>query len=97
MVADALTGVADRLVLISADTDLVPPIKLIANLAPRCEVFVAAPPKRFGLCRALQPRLEITAGRIRASRLDPQVQTGEGTSIACPADWLTAEELAASA
>jgi hypothetical protein len=47
MVADALTGEADRLILISADTDLAPPIRTIARLAPQCEVFVATPPKPF--------------------------------------------------
>ena len=87
MVADALSGEADRLVLISADTDLSPPIKTIARLAPRCEVFVATPPGRFGICRALRPRLEITAGRLRRALLPGKVTIRPGSVIECPPEW----------
>ena len=91
MMADALTNAADRLILISADTDLVPPIKMIAEHAPTCEVFVATPPKRFAQCRALRPRLELTANRLRRSLLPRSVQAGPEILIECPVDWRPAE------
>jgi uncharacterized LabA/DUF88 family protein len=84
MVADALTGEVDRLILVSADTDLSPPIRMIARLAPTCEVFVAAPPARFKLCRALGPRLELSAGRIGKCLLPDLVRTGAGRIVQRP-------------
>lgn len=87
MVADALTGEADRLILISADTDLAPPIRTIAHLAPHCEVFVATPPRRFKNCQALKPALEITAGRIAKCLLPDQVQIDATRTIARPQSY----------
>lgn len=90
MVTDALSGMADRLILISADTDLVPPIKAVALHAPQCEVFVATPPGRFAICRALRPKLEIREARLRAARLPHKVDIGAGAYVECPPDWLVA-------
>jgi uncharacterized LabA/DUF88 family protein len=78
MIADALTDEVDRLILVSADTDLAPPIRMIAQLAPNCEVFVAAPPARFKLCRALGPHLEISGGRIAKCLFPALVDLGAG-------------------
>ena len=90
MVADALTGAAERLVLISADTDLAPPIRTIAQLAPQCEVFVATPPRRFRNCQALKPALEITAGRIAKCLLPEQVQISATRTITRPLSYAPA-------
>lgn len=87
MVADALKGEVDRLIVISADTDLAPAIKMIAANAPQCEVFVAAPPRRFGNCRSLGPKLEITPGRLGNCLLPQTVQTGPNKSVQRPAGY----------
>ena len=87
MVADALKGEADRLVVVSADTDLAPAIRMIAASAPQCEVFVAAPPGRFAKCRALKPRLELTAGRLEKCLLPESVQVGAGRTIKRPQSY----------
>ena len=87
MVADAVTGSADRIVLISADTDLSPPIKMIASLRPECEVFVAAPPKRLSKCRSLGPKLEITAGRLRRCLLPNPAQISPQQYVGRPDAW----------
>lgn len=79
MVADAIKGEAERLIVISADTDLAPAIRMIAAAKPDCEVFVATPPRRFGRCRALKPKLELTAGRIGKCLLPESVATTGGT------------------
>lgn len=84
MVADALKGEADRLIAITADTDIAPAIRMIASSAPKCEVFVAAPPKRLGKCRALRPKLELTPGRLAKCLLPAQVEIGEGKTINRP-------------
>jgi uncharacterized LabA/DUF88 family protein len=87
MVADAMKGDVDRIILISADTDLGPAIKMIAANAPKCEVFVATPPGRFGFCRSLGPKLEITAGRIAKSLLPESVQIGPNKTVKRPPQY----------
>lgn len=84
MVADALKGEVERLVVVSADTDLAPAIRMIAANVPKCEVFVAAPPGRFKNCRALGPKLQLTPGRLSQCLLPENVQVGPGRSITRP-------------
>jgi uncharacterized LabA/DUF88 family protein len=87
MVADAMKGDVDRLILVSADTDLGPPIKMIAANAPRCEVFVATPPGRFGLCRSLNPKLELTPGRLAKCLLPEHVHVSATRTVTRPAEY----------
>lgn len=87
MVADAMKGDVDRIIVITADTDLGPAIKMIAANAPQCEVFVATPPGRFRNCRSLQPALEITAGRLGKCLLPSSVQTGPNKAVKRPSQY----------
>lgn len=87
MVCDALQGEADRLIVISADTDLIPAIAAISKLAPKCEVFVASPPGRFSKGRGLKPAMEITAGRIGKSLLPGSLTLPNGKTILRPASY----------
>jgi uncharacterized LabA/DUF88 family protein len=88
MVADALKGEADRLIAVTADTDLAPAIRMIAASSPHCEVFVAAPPGRFGMCRALKPRLELTAGRLQKCLLPESVSLGGVKTVKRPQSYI---------
>lgn len=87
MVCDALLGEVDRIILISADTDLSPPIKAIAAQKPQVEVFVAPPPGRLRICRALGPKLEIRRSRLEASLLPQSIQTGPGRFVTRPSSY----------
>lgn len=87
MVADALSGTVDRLIVVSADTDLAPAIRMIAARAPECEIFVATPPGRFRNCRALGPKLEIRPRRIADCLLPEQVGTASGRIVIRPANY----------
>ncbi|HET6407154.1 MAG TPA: NYN domain-containing protein [Chthoniobacteraceae bacterium] len=87
MVADALGGEVDRIILISADTDLGPAIKMIAANKPEVEVFVATPPGRFNFCRSLGPKLEIKPGRLEKCLLPKNVQISASRNIARPAQY----------
>lgn len=87
MVADALKGEVDRLMVISADTDLAPAIRMIASSALKCEVFVAAPPKRFGKCRSLKPRLELTPGRLAKCLLSEEIEISDGKVVKRPPSY----------
>jgi uncharacterized LabA/DUF88 family protein len=87
MVADALKGDVDRLIAITADTDIAPAIRMIASSSPKCEVFVAAPPKRFGKCRSLKPKLELTPGRLSKCLLPKEIITGDAKVIKRPPSY----------
>jgi hypothetical protein len=87
MVADALKGNVDRLIAVTADTDLGPAIRMIATSTPQCEVFVAAPPRRFGKCRSLKPRLELTPGRIGKCLLPAEVRLPDGKIVKRPPSY----------
>jgi len=87
MVADALKSETDRLITVSADTDLAPAIRMIAASRPECEVFVATPPGRFGRCRALRPKLELTPGRLAKCLLPDTVALGGGRIIKRPGSY----------
>lgn len=92
MVADALEGEVDRLIAVTADTDLAPAIRMIAARRAKCEVFVAAPPKRFGKCRVLVPKLELTAGRLSKCLLPQKVSIGEAKDVDRPASYAPSAE-----
>lgn len=64
LVVDACEDRFDRAILVTADSDLVPALKIVRQRFPHRELFVAAPPKRLGAARGLNPRLEITSGRL---------------------------------
>lgn len=87
MVADAMKGEVDRLIAITADTDLGPAIRMIATVVPECEVFVAAPPGRFSRCRSLRPKLELTPGRLANCLLPQTVQVAQGKTVARPSQY----------
>lgn len=87
MVADALKGEVDRIIVITADTDIGPAIRMIAANAPAVEVFVAAPPGRFNSCRSLKPATEITKGRLAKCLLPQSVQISPIKSVTRPPSY----------
>lgn len=89
LVADAIRATCERLILISADSDLVPALNLARQHATApIQVFVAAPPGRLSAARALGSKLEITVGRLRKALSPPEVVDAKGKLVAsCPYDW----------
>lgn len=87
MVADAFKGDVQRLIVVTADTDIAPAIRMIAANAPECEVFVAAPPMRMKFCRSLQPKLEITPGRLSSCLLPPVLRDLRGRQVNRPLSY----------
>lgn len=81
LVSDAYEDLFDRAIVISADSDLVPPILMVRSKFKQKEVFVAAPPGRMGIGRDLKPALEITRGRLAKALLPQSALTPDGTSI----------------
>lgn len=87
LVADALRDQFDRAIIISADSDLAPAIKIVRALAPRKRLMVAAPPGRFGHARDLKPKLEITPGRLGRCLLPSQIALPTGALATRPASY----------
>lgn len=73
IVADALMDVFDRLVLVTADTDQIPTLKMVKSLKPEKAITWAAPPGKMRQAREIgdlvPDRFEITAGQIGSCRL----------------------------
>lgn len=89
LVADAFQDHFDRAIVISADSDLVPPIEFVRSTFPKKEVFVAAPPGRMGTGRDLKPKFEITQGRIEKHLFPAQIVDANGVVLhERPAEYL---------
>jgi uncharacterized LabA/DUF88 family protein len=78
---DAFTDRFDRALIISADSDLAPPIRAVRHHFPDKKLHVIAPPGRLGQARDLQPILEITPGRIAKCLLPATVADQDGQTV----------------
>lgn len=88
LVTDAFQDKYDRAILITADSDLRPPVDIVRKHFPNKEVFVASPPGRYRQARGLQPKYEIKPGRIANSLLPKEVKDDDGNTVATiPAEW----------
>ena len=89
LVADTLRNRFDRGIVITADSDFAPAVRLARSLNPDVQIDVVAPPGRFGRARELAPLFEITKGRVRAARLKDRYFDDKGRLlVACPDRYL---------
>ncbi|NTW84346.1 MAG: NYN domain-containing protein [Chlorobiaceae bacterium] len=79
----------DMAMLISGDSDLVPPIRHVHALFPLKRVFVAFPPKRHNQSVALAAKGSLTIGRKKLveSQFSETVIKRDGFILKKPADW----------
>lgn len=89
MIIDAYQDKYDTAMLISGDSDLVPPIKAIHECFNDKRVFVAFPPKRFNNSVAIASQGHITIGRKKLidHQFPVQVQKSSGYTLTKPVDW----------
>jgi uncharacterized LabA/DUF88 family protein len=90
MVADGFQDKYDVCYLVSADTDLVPALKLIRSELPTKEIVAVSPPGRpHGQhIKTLAHRsLKLNRNQIERSKL-PKVINWKGQTINCPPDYL---------
>lgn len=90
LMADALRDRFDRALVISADTDLIPAIRLAQTEVPQKTVSSVAPPGRFAKNREWPPLFEITVGKIRQSQLPDLIYDLQG-EIRRPAEYAVPE------
>lgn len=90
LMVDAYQDKYDMAMLISGDSDLVPPIKAIHENFKNKRVFVAFPPKRHNHTVAAVARGSLIVGRKKLS--DSQlpleiIKASDGFSLVKPKDW----------
>jgi len=89
LIIDAYQDKYDMAMLISGDSDLVPPIRAIHDNFKQKRVFVAFPPKRFNNSVALVARGSLTIGRkkIADSQFPNEVKKRDGYLLRKPSEW----------
>ncbi len=86
---DAYQDKYDMAMLISGDSDLVPPIKAIHDNFKSKRVFVAFPPKRHNNTVALQAKGSMIIGRKKLvnSQFPKEVTKKDGFVLKKPKEW----------
>lgn len=90
LLEDAYDDRYDTAMVISGDSDLVPPIRSVQSRFPGKRVIVASPPKRWStqLGKAANAALQISPQTIRSNRLPDPVVTTRGLRLRAPRGWL---------
>ena len=90
LLEDAFDDRFDTAMVISGDSDLVPPVQSVRGRFPDKRVLVAAPPKRWSaqLGQAANAALQISSMTIRSNRLPDPVITPSGVELRAPTGWL---------
>lgn len=89
MLVDAYQDKYDMAMLVSGDSDLVPPIRAIHENFKLKRVFVAFPPKRFNNSVALVAKGYLTIGRKKLSdcQFADEVKKSGGFILHKPEEW----------
>lgn len=90
LLEDAYDDRFDTAMVISGDSDLVPPVESVRSRFPHKRVVVAAPPKRWSaqLKQAANAALRIWPKTIESNRLPDPVVASNGVELRAPAGWL---------
>ena len=94
-ISDAQAGIADRILLVTADSDQIPLVQQVREKCPAISVEIVAPPGRSKqareLCRAASEYHELSAGRLSRCLFPRNVSNDAGHVVArCPADYVPA-------
>ncbi len=89
LIVDAYQDRYDMAMLISGDSDLVPPIKAVHSLFKQKRVFVSFPPKRHNQTVAVAAKGSQTIGRksLADSQLPATITKSDGYVLARPVEW----------
>lgn len=89
MLTDAFTDGYDAALVVSGDSDLVPPIMAIRRLFPGKRIVVALPPARHSaqLKRAAHASFVIGKAKLRASQFPEDVRKADGFILRRPPKW----------
>ena len=89
MLVDAYQNNCDTLFLISADSDLIGPIKAIRELFPQKRIVIAFPPHRFSkeLAKDAHGYFVIGHKKFAQSLLPETITKSDGFVLRCPEKW----------
>lgn len=89
MVVAAADGRADSLIVISADSDLVPAVKAARDLNPKLFIAAAFPPRRFSaeLKKLMPSSFHIGTTKLTQNQLPEVVVDPSGPELRRPAKW----------
>jgi hypothetical protein len=89
MLVDGFTNQLDMAMLVSGDSDLVPPIEMLRTYHPSLRVTVAFPPGRYSddLKRVAHASFWINETKLRISQLPNPVKKPNGHQLNRPGSW----------
>jgi uncharacterized LabA/DUF88 family protein len=89
IIIDAFQDKYDMAMLISGDSDLVPPIRAVHEHFKDKRVFIAFPPKRNNSSMTLVARGSLTIGRKKLldSQLENEIEDKKGFKLKKPMEW----------
>ena len=89
MTVDAYKNEYDMAMLISGDTDLIPPIREVHSIFKDKRVMIAFPPKRHNKVLAILAKGSFIIGRkkLNESQLNEEVISRSGYKIRIPESW----------
>ena len=90
LLEDASDEILDTAIVVSGDSDLVPPVESVLRRFPHKRVIVAFPPKRRSsqLAQAASAALSIFPQTIQSNHLPDPVRTAGGVDLHAPSGWL---------
>ncbi len=92
MIGDVVFDKCDITILVSADSDLIPPINFIKEFNPLHKIFVYFPPNRFSFDLTNKAfgtvKLENHENKFRSSLLPETVTLLNGVVLTKPSNWL---------
>jgi len=86
---DAFDNAFDTALIVTADSDLIPPILAVKRLYPHKRIFVAFPPKRHSVELEREASVSFTIGRAKfaQAQMPEVVAKPDGTQLRRPAKW----------
>jgi uncharacterized LabA/DUF88 family protein len=89
MIVDAYNDCYDMAMLVSGDSDLVPPIRAIHENFNKKRVLVAFPPKRHNSSMGLVAKGSLTIGKrtLADSQFDDEIKSRIGYTLKIPSSW----------
>jgi len=89
LLTDAMDGRFDVALLLSGDSDLVPPVQIMRQRWPQKRVVALFPPNRYSdaLKRAVHGHTWIGEDKLRQSLLPDDVEVIPGTVLHRPPSW----------
>lgn len=92
MISDVVNDICDISILVSADSDLIPPIEFIRNFKPTHKIYVYFPPARFSSnLNAIANNTKKLDGSNIAfanAQLPNEITTARGFVISKPSKWI---------